>query len=122
VTGVDLAESAIELARANRAAGAERGPARGRGEALPFADASFDLVSRTASSNTADDRKLVARRVLKPAGWRSSRLQPPIGLNALSSIMKVAGTRTRRSQLANAGRVEALLQGFAKSTSPSASR
>src|SRR5689334_6379705 len=72
VTGVDLAPSAISLARANF----EQQGLEGRfevadGEALPFPDNAFDLVfAHGVVQYTADPRRLAAecRRVLKPGG------------------------------------------------------
>src|SRR4029077_14329966 len=72
VAGVDLAASAIDLARANF----EQQGLQGRfeiadGERLPFADNSFDLVyAHGVVQYTANPRRLVeeCRRVLKPGG------------------------------------------------------
>mgnify|MGYP003693982865 CR=1 FL=1 len=72
VTGVDLAASAIDLARANF----EQQGLRGRfevadGERLPFPDNTFDLVyAHGVVQYTADPQRLVdeCRRVLKPGG------------------------------------------------------
>ena len=71
-TGVDIALSAIELARANFEQQQLRGDFRvASGEALPFPDDSFDLVyAHGVVQYTADARRLVeeSRRVLKPRG------------------------------------------------------
>jgi ubiquinone/menaquinone biosynthesis C-methylase UbiE len=94
VTGVDLSESAIELARANFA---QQGLA-GRfevadGEHLPFPDNSFDCVyAHGVVQYTADPQRLVdeCRRVLKPGGLAIFQVYNRISwLNALSKLMKV---------------------------------
>jgi SAM-dependent methyltransferase len=94
VTGVDLAQSAIELARVNFA---QQGLA-GRfevadGERLPFPDNVFDFVfAHGVVQYTADPRRLVAEchRVLKPGGEAIFQVYNRISwLNALSKLMKV---------------------------------
>ena len=94
VTGVDLAPSAIALARANF----EQQGLQGRfevadGERLPFPDNSFDLVfAHGVVQYTANPRHLVAecRRVLKPDGEAVFQVYNRISwLNALSKLMKV---------------------------------
>src|SRR4051812_32790262 len=72
VTGVDVAPSAIELARANFAQQALTADLRvANGEELPLPDNSFDLVyAHGVVQYTADPGRLVAecRRVLRPGG------------------------------------------------------
>jgi SAM-dependent methyltransferase len=94
VTGVDLAPSAIALARANFA---QQGLA-GRfevadGEALPFRDNSFDFVfAHGVVQYTANPRRLVeeCRRVLKPGGRALFQVYNRISwLNALGKLMRV---------------------------------
>src|SRR5207247_1056290 len=72
VTGVDIAGSAIDLARANFEQQGLRGDFRvANGEALPLPDDSFDLVyAHGVVQYTADPQRLVneCRRVLKPGG------------------------------------------------------
>jgi SAM-dependent methyltransferase len=94
VTGVDLASSAIELARANFA---QQG-LQGRfdvadGEHLAFPDNSFDLVyAHGVVQYTADPRQLVTecQRVLKPGGRAVFQVYNRVSwLNALSKLMKV---------------------------------
>src|SRR6202158_3244730 len=69
VTGIDLAASAIELAKANFAQQGLHGDLKvANGECLPFADDSFDLVyAHGVVQYTADPRRLVEEccRVLK---------------------------------------------------------
>ena len=94
VSGVDLAESAIELATANFAQQGLTADLRvANGEALPFAAATFDLVfAHGVVQYTADDRALIAetRRVLKPGGLAIFQVYNRRSwLNALSGIMKV---------------------------------
>jgi SAM-dependent methyltransferase len=94
VTGVDVAQSAVELARTNF----EQQGLRGRfevanGEALPFADGTFDLVfAHGVVQYTADPQRLVdeCRRVLKPGGKAVFQVYNRVSwLNALSKLMKV---------------------------------
>jgi SAM-dependent methyltransferase len=94
VTGVDLAPSAIQLARANF----EQQGLAGRlevadGEALPFADNTFDMVfAHGVVQYTADPRRLVdeCRRVLKPGGRAVFQVYNRVSwLNALGKLMKV---------------------------------
>jgi SAM-dependent methyltransferase len=94
VTGVDLAPSAIELARANfeqqRLSGAFE---IADGEHLPFPDNCFDLVyAHGVVQYTANPGRLVeeCRRVLKPDGEAIFQVYNRISwLNALSKLMKV---------------------------------
>jgi len=94
VTGVDLAPSAIALARANF----EQQRLQGRfevadGERLPFPDNSFDMVfAHGVVQYTANPRQLVeeCRRVLKPGGEAIFQVYNRVSwLNALSKLMKV---------------------------------
>jgi SAM-dependent methyltransferase len=94
VTGVDLAPSAVALARANF----EQQGLAGRfevadGEQLPFPDNAFDLVyAHGVVQYTAHPRRLVdeCRRVLKPGGQAIFQVYNRISwLNALSKLMKV---------------------------------
>ena len=94
VTGVDLAPTAIEMARANF----EQQGLRGRfevadGEQLPFPDDSFDLVyAHGVVQYTANPQRLVdeCRRVLRPGGEAILQVYNRISwLNALSTLMKV---------------------------------
>lgn len=92
--GVDLAPSAIELARANFAQQGLQADLRvGSGEALPFPDDTFDLVyAHGVVQYTADPPRLVeeCRRVLKPGGTAIFQVYNRISwLNALSKLMKV---------------------------------
>jgi SAM-dependent methyltransferase len=93
-TGVDLAASAIELARANFLQQGLTADLRvADGEQLPFPDNSFDLVyAHGVVQYTADPDRLVAecRRVLKPGGEAIFQVYNRISwLNALSKLMKV---------------------------------
>lgn len=94
VTGVDTAPSAIELARQNFGQQGLTAELRvADGEALPFADGSFDLVyAHGVVQYAADDRRLVGecRRVLAPGGEAVFQVYNKVSwLNALSKIMKV---------------------------------
>jgi SAM-dependent methyltransferase len=94
VTGVDLASSAIELARANFAQQGLHGEFRvADGEHLPFSDNTFDVVyAHGVVQYTANPKRLVeeCRRVLKPGGSGIFQVYNRISwLNALSKLMKV---------------------------------
>lgn len=93
-TGVDLAHSAIDLARANfEQQGLSADLRVANGEALPFPDNSFDFVfAHGVVQYTADPQRLVneVRRVLKPGGDAVFQVYNRISwLNALSKLMKV---------------------------------
>lgn len=93
-TGVDIASSAIELARTNFQQQGLRADLRvANGEALPFPDNTFDLVyAHGVVQYTADPQRLVdeVRRVLKPGGEAIFQVYNRISwLNALSKLMKV---------------------------------
>ncbi len=93
VTGVDLAASAIELARQNFA---QQGLAAdlqvANGESLPFPDHQFDFVfAHGVVQYTADPQRLVdeCRRVLKPGAEAVFQVYNRVSwLNALSMLMK----------------------------------
>lgn len=120
-TGVDISESAIELARAHFAQQRLTADLRiADGERLPFGDDTFDLVfAHGVVQYTADSRALVAEcaRVLRPGGDAVFQVYNRISwLNALSKIMKVplehedAPVLTRYS----AAEFRDLLRGFRK--------
>jgi ubiquinone/menaquinone biosynthesis C-methylase UbiE len=93
-TGVDIATSAIELARTNfQQQGLHADLRVANGEALPFPDHTFDLVyAHGVVQYTADPQRLVdeVRRVLKPGGEAIFQVYNRISwLNALSKLMKV---------------------------------
>ena len=96
VTGVDLAETAIDLARKNFALhGLEPAELRvANAEALPHSDNHFDVVyGHGVVQYTADPARLIAEchRVLKPGGTAIFMVYNRISwLNALSKVMKVA--------------------------------
>jgi ubiquinone/menaquinone biosynthesis C-methylase UbiE len=96
VTGVDLAETAIDLARKNFALqGVAPEELRvANGEALPFGDGAFDVVyGHGVIQYTADPAKLIreCHRVLKPGGTAIFMVYNRVSwLNALSKVMKVA--------------------------------
>ncbi len=72
VTGLDISETFVEIARKNAAeAGVQVDFRHGNASAMPFADDSFDLiVCRAAFKNFSEPVKALAemRRVLKPCG------------------------------------------------------
>ena len=93
-TGVDLAPSAIALARANFAQQGLAGQwCVANGEELPFADASFDFVfAHGVVQYTADPERLVGEchRVLRPGGEAVFQVYNRVSwLNALSRLTKV---------------------------------
>jgi SAM-dependent methyltransferase len=94
VTGVDVAPSAIELARANFAQQGLPGHFEvANGEQLPFPDDGFDLVyAHGVVQYTAHPQQLIdeCRRVLRPGGEAIIQVYNRISwLNALSKLMKV---------------------------------
>jgi SAM-dependent methyltransferase len=95
VTGVDLSQTAIDLAKQNFAL-RDLQPAELRvanGESLPFADATFDVVyGHGVLQYTADASRLVreCHRVLRPGGEAIFMVYNRVSwLNALSKLMKV---------------------------------
>ena len=94
VTGVDLAKSAIDLARTNFEQQGLRGAFQvADGEALPFPDGSFDLVyAHGVVQYTVDPQRLVneCHRVLAPGGEAIFQVYNRRSwLHALSKLMKV---------------------------------
>jgi len=94
VTGVDLAASAIELAKANFEQQGLHAELRvADGEQLPFPDDMFDLVyAHGVVQYTANPQRLVTecRRVLKTGGQAIFQVYNRVSwLNALSKVMKV---------------------------------
>jgi ubiquinone/menaquinone biosynthesis C-methylase UbiE len=93
-TGVDVTNSAIDLARANFEQQGLQGEFQvANGETMPFADNTFDLVyAHGVVQYTADPQRLVdeCRRVLKPGGEAIFQVYNRVSwLNALSKLMKV---------------------------------
>lgn len=93
-TGVDVAASAIELAKANFAQQGLHGDFRvANGEQLPFPNDLFDLVyAHGVVQYTANPERLVHEclRVLKPGGHAIFQVYNRVSwLNALSKLMKV---------------------------------
>ena len=94
VTGIDVAYSAIELAKANFAQQGLHGEfSIADGEQLPLDDNAYDLVfAHGVVQYTANPRRLVdeCRRVLRPGGLAIFQVYNRISwLNALSKLMKV---------------------------------
>jgi ubiquinone/menaquinone biosynthesis C-methylase UbiE len=95
VTGVDLSQTAIMLAERNfELHGVTAADLRvANGEALPFADASFDVVyGHGVIQYTADAPRLIreCHRVLTPGGEAIFMVYNRVSwLNALSKVMKV---------------------------------
>jgi SAM-dependent methyltransferase len=95
VTGVDLSQTAIDLAARNFAAANLAGDLRvADAESLPFADASFDVVyGHGVLQYAVHPERIVAeaRRVLAPGGEAIFMVYNRVSwLNALSKVMKVA--------------------------------
>jgi SAM-dependent methyltransferase len=96
VTGVDLSETAIELARKNFALNglAAEELRVANGEALPYPNEVFDVVyAHGVIQYTADPAQLIreCHRVLKPGGTAIFMVYNRVSwLNALSKVMKVA--------------------------------
>jgi SAM-dependent methyltransferase len=119
VTGVDLAESAIALARANFEQQGLPGDFKvADGEHLPFADDTFDLVyAHGVVQYTAEPERLVAecRRVLKRRGEAIFQVYNRLSwLNALSRLMKVGLEHQDAPVLLkfSIGEFKGLLRGF----------
>jgi SAM-dependent methyltransferase len=119
VTGVDVAASAIDLARRNfQQQGLEADLREADGEHQPFADDTFDLVyAHGVVQYAADGAALVneCRRVLKPGGEAVFQVYNRISwLNALSKLMKVPLEHEDAPVLKkySAGEFRALLRGF----------
>jgi SAM-dependent methyltransferase len=119
VTGVDLAASAIELARKNFAQQGLQGEFHeADGEQLPFPDDRFDLVyAHGVVQYTPGSRALVeeCRRVLKPGGEAIFQVYNRVSwLNALSKLMKVPLEHEDAPVLKkfSIGEFRALLDGF----------
>jgi ubiquinone/menaquinone biosynthesis C-methylase UbiE len=95
VTGVDLADTAIDLARKNFALNGlvPEELCVGNGEQLPFANNSFDIVyAHGVIQYTANPAALIveAHRVLRPGGTGIFMVYNRLSwLNALSKVMKV---------------------------------
>jgi SAM-dependent methyltransferase len=95
VTGIDLSQTAIDLAAKNFATLGFTGDLRvADGEALPFADASFDVVyGHGVLQYAVRPERLIAEahRVLVPGGQAIFMVYNRISwLNGLSKVMKVA--------------------------------
>ncbi len=93
-TGVDIAGSAVRLAKDNFRQQALSGTfVEADGEQLPFEDGTFDLVyAHGVVQYTSDGERLAneCRRVLKPGGQAIFQVYNRISwLNALSGLMKV---------------------------------
>ena len=95
VTGLDLADTAIDLARKNFALNGLAPEALyvGNGEQLPFPNNSFDIVyAHGVIQYTANPAALIAEahRVLRPGGTGIFMVYNRVSwLNALSKVMKV---------------------------------
>lgn len=121
VTGVDIAESAIALARQNvEQQGLSARLEVADGEHLPYPDASFDLVfAHGVVQYTGDDSRMVAdvHRVLRPGGLAIFQGYNRISwLNALSKVMKTPLEHEDAPVLKrySAAEFRALLKPFAK--------
>ena len=96
VTGVDLAQTAIDLARKNfELNGVAAEELRvANGEALPYPDSAFDVVyGHGVIQYTSDAPQLIREmhRVLKPGGTGIFMVYNRVSwLNAMSKLMKVA--------------------------------
>src|SRR5262245_38736558 len=93
VVGVDMADRAAALTRENLTQhGLTAGVATADGQALPFADNSFDFVyAHGVVQYAADDRRVVAEchRVLRPGGTAMFQVYNRVSwLQLLSKVMK----------------------------------
>jgi SAM-dependent methyltransferase len=120
-TGIDITSAAIDLARAHFAQQGLEGRFHvANAEALPFDDASFDLVyAHGVVQYTADPRRLVAecRRVLRPGGEAVFQVYNRHSwLHVLSKLMKVDLEHADAPglRLYTRGELSELLAGFAE--------
>lgn len=119
VSGVDLSETAIDLARRNFALHNLPVDLRiANGEALPYPDEAFDVVyAHGVVQYTANPQRLIdeARRVLKPAGEAIVMVYNRWSwLNALSALMRVELEHEDAPVLRkfSIGELKAMLAGF----------
>jgi SAM-dependent methyltransferase len=119
-TGVDIADSAIALARENlRHQSLSASLCVGDGERLPFPGGTFDFVfAHGVVQYTSCDRALVeeCRRVLKPGGTAFFQVYNRVSwLNALSRVMKVGLEHQDAPVIKkySPGEFRGLLRGFA---------
>ena len=119
VTGVDLAKSAIALARQNfEQQGLQADLREADGEHLPFEDSSFDLVyAHGVIQYTPATQQIVdeCSRVLRPGGEAVFQAYNRVSwLNALSKLMKVPLEHEGAPVLKkfSASEFRALLRGF----------
>lgn len=120
-TGVDIADAAIALAKANfEQQGLTADLRVANGEALPFPDNTFDIVfAHGVVQYTAEPQRLTdeVRRVLKPGGLAIFQAYNRISwLNALSRLMKVGLEHEGAPVLLkySIGEFKALLSGFSQ--------
>jgi SAM-dependent methyltransferase len=118
-TGIDIADSAIGLARENlRHQSLTASLCVGDGERIPFPDSTFDFVyAHGVVQYTPGDRALVeeCRRVLKPSGTAFIQVYNRLSwLNALSHVMKVGLEHQDAPVIRkySPGEFQALLGGF----------
>jgi len=114
VDAVDIAPRSVEITRSHLAyRGLGANVDAGNAEALPFPDATFDLVfSSGVLHHTPDTFKAFTecRRVLKPGGrakitlYRKGLAHGKIGFAATRSIMRLAGMRHPGADLAKDAR------------------
>jgi SAM-dependent methyltransferase len=121
VTGVDIASSAISMAKTNFGLeGLKAKLAVADGETLPFADRRFDLVyAHGVVQYTSHDKLLVdeVRRVLKPGGRAVFQVYNRISwLNAMSLVADVGLEHKDAPVLRkySIGEFRSLLGGFSK--------
>jgi SAM-dependent methyltransferase len=93
-TGIDLSQTAIDLARKNLSVNGVTADLQvGNGEALPFPDASFDVVyGHGVVQYTADPAQLVreCHRVVRPGGRGIFMVYNRVSwLNAMSKVTRV---------------------------------
>jgi SAM-dependent methyltransferase len=123
VAGVDLSETAIALAQRNFAVHDQRGLLLvGDGGALPFADATLDVVyAHGVLQYAPDPRRIVeeAQRVLVPGGTAIFMVYNRLSwLHALSKLMKVELEHEDAPvlRLFSIGEFVDLIRGFSKTT------
>ena len=117
VTGLDASEAELVIARERVPNGDFR---CGEMEELPYADASFDVVTAFNSLQFADNPLHAlreARRVVKPGGYvamvvlgRAEDSEFSVTLNAVMACLPSPPSAVRTFSLAEPGRLEALME------------
>lgn len=125
VTGVDIAPAMIELARGSLPPRGEPRFAIARAEALPFGDASFDLVSCAQAFHWFDPEPAFAEcaRVLRPGGtlaifWKHAARDDPYTLAGEAIIREWLGDAAAAASRDHAAEHESFWAAFWRRVQP----